>query len=148
MGSLGGLVTTVTALLISIQGSVGRQQRFLREPTDVTVIAGEQVGSVTQSDPVPDTGPKLSVLTENFYFSRLCCPAEWRTKRGYCSGLRMTLVLVPKETYQGRTSPTFAIVQHRGPGTQHFFQVSNLCHERSGPSKGLESCHRKCQLGG
>ena len=61
MGSLGGLVTTVTALLISIQGSVGRQQRFLREPTDVTVIAGEQVGSVTQSDPVPDTRPKISV---------------------------------------------------------------------------------------
>ena len=45
MGSLGGLVA---ALLILIQGSVGRQQRFLREPTDMTVIAGEQVGSVTQ----------------------------------------------------------------------------------------------------
>ena len=48
MRSPGGLVTIVTALLILIQGSVGRQQRFLREPTDMTVIAGEQVGSVTQ----------------------------------------------------------------------------------------------------
>ena len=32
----------------------------------------------------------------------------------------MTLVLEPRETYQGRSSPTFAIVQHLGPGTQHF----------------------------
>ena len=48
MSSVGGLVTTVTALLILIKGSVGRQQRFLREPTDLTAIAGEQVGSVTQ----------------------------------------------------------------------------------------------------
>ena len=150
MSSLCALVTTVTALLILIQGSVGRQQRFLREPTDMTVIAGEQVGSVTQ---YLTQGRKclcfFSVLTEKLYFLRLCCPAEWRTKRGYCSGLRMTLVLEPRETYQGRTSPIFAIfVQHLGPATQHFFQVSNLRHERSGPSEGLESCHRKCQLGG
>ena len=148
MGSLCGLVTTVTALLISIQGSVGRQQRFLREPTDVTVIAGEQVGSVTQYLTQGQKYLFIFVLTEKSYFLRLCCPAEWRTKRGYCSGLRMILVLEPRETYQGRTSPTFAIVQHLGPGTQHFFQVSNLCHERSRPSEGLESCHRKCQLGG
>ena len=148
MGSLGGLVTTVTALLISIQGSVGRQQRFLREPTDVTVIAGEQVGSVTQYLTQGQKYLFIFVLKEKIVFLRLCCPAEWRTKRGYCSGLRMTLVLEPRETYQGRTSPIFAIVQHLGPGAQHFFQVSNLCHERSGPSEGLESCHRKCQLGG
>ena len=142
MSSPGGLVTTV--LLILIQGSVGRQQRFLREPTDLTVIAGEQVGSVTQ---YLTQGQKYFFCSDKNSL-RLCCPAEWRTKRGYCSGLRMTLVLEPRETYQGRTSPTFAIVQHLGPGTQHFFQVSNLCHERSGPSEGLESCHRKCQLGG
>ena len=65
MGSLGGLVI---ALLILIQGSVGRQQRFLREPTDVTVIAGEQVGSVTQYLTQGQKYLFIFVLTEKIVF--------------------------------------------------------------------------------
>ena len=82
MGSLGGLVTTVTALLISIQGSVGRQQRFLREPTDVTVIAGEQVGSVTQYLTQGQKYLFIFVLTEKIVFFKVVLPCRVEDKEG------------------------------------------------------------------
>ena len=82
MGSLFGLVTTVTALLISIQGSVGRQQRFLREPTDVTVIAGEQVGSVTQYLTQGQKYLFIFVLTEKIVFFKVVLPCRVEDKEG------------------------------------------------------------------
>ena len=82
MGSLFGLVTTVTALLISIQGGVGRQQRFLREPTDVTVIAGEQVGSVTQYLTQGQKYLFIFVLTEKIVFFKVVLPCRVEDKEG------------------------------------------------------------------
>ena len=82
MGSLFGLVTTVIALLISIQGSVGRQQRFLREPTDVTVIAGEQVGSVTQYLTQGQKYLFIFVLTEKIVFFKVVLPCRVEDKEG------------------------------------------------------------------
>ena len=82
MGSLFGLVTTVTALLILIQGSVGRQQRFLREPTDVTVIAGEQVGSVTQYLTQGQKYLFIFVLTEKIVFFKVVLPCRVEDKEG------------------------------------------------------------------
>ena len=82
MGSVGGLVTTVTALLISIQGSVGRQQRFLREPTDVTVIAGEQVGSGTQYLTQGQKYLFIFVLTEKIVFFKVVLPCRVEDKEG------------------------------------------------------------------
>ena len=79
MGSLGGLVI---ALLISIQGSVGRQQRFLREPTDVTVIAGEQVGSVTQYLTQGQKYLFIFVLTEKIVFFKVVLPCRVEDKEG------------------------------------------------------------------
>ena len=37
------MLTTLTIALLTIHESWGRQQQFLREPTDVTAIAGQQV---------------------------------------------------------------------------------------------------------
>ena len=75
-------MTTVTALLISIQGSVGRQQRFLREPTDVTVIAGEQVGSVTQYLTQGQKYLFIFVLTEKNVFFKVVLPCRVEDKEG------------------------------------------------------------------
>ena len=79
--------------LLMIHRSCGRQQQFLREPTDVTAVAGQQV---LRKSRFSDT-MQLTIIIN----LRLCCPALWRTRRACYSGLKMTLVWGLREIFQG-----------------------------------------------